>query len=233
MTDLGDPATEPPATAGAPAERPLRADAERNRRRILQAAREVFTEQGLGVTMDDIAKHAGVGVGTVYRRFPEKDELIDALFEERVSEIVALAEEALTIEDPWRGFVHFLSGQLNLQAADRGLKELLLSRSEGAARVAAARARIAPVAMQVLARAQRAGVVRADIAPTDIPMIGMTLGTLVDFTRDAHPDAWRRLLTIVLDGLRARPEDATAFSTEPLTFAELDASMACWKPARR
>ncbi|EHN09394.1 transcriptional regulator TetR family [Patulibacter medicamentivorans] len=233
MTDLGDPATEPPATAGAPAERPLRADAERNRRRILQAAREVFTEQGLGVTMDDIAKHAGVGVGTVYRRFPEKGELIDALFEERVSEIVALAEEGLTIEDPWEGFVHFLRGQLELQAADRGLKELLISHGHGSNRVTAARSRIAPIAIQLFTRAQQAGVIRADVAPTDVPMIGMTLGSLVDYTRESHPDAWRRLLAIVLDGLRVQPEVGTPLPAEPLTFEQLDQSMACWKSGRR
>src|SRR5438270_6695856 len=84
-------------------ERPLRKDAERNRRRILDAAAELFAERGLGVTLNDIAHHADVGVGTVYRRFPDKDVLIDALFEERVEEMIALAEEALQDADPWRG----------------------------------------------------------------------------------------------------------------------------------
>src|SRR5215218_6134927 len=86
--------SSPDATSTAARERPLRRDAERNRRRILEAAAEVFAERGLAVTMDDIADHAGVGVGTVYRRFPNKDLLIDALLEDRLAELVAMAERA-------------------------------------------------------------------------------------------------------------------------------------------
>ena len=82
------------------APRPLRKDAERNRERILAAARELFAEQGLTVTLDDIARHAGVGVGTVYRRFPDKEQLIDALFEDRLGEIAAVATESAEIERP-------------------------------------------------------------------------------------------------------------------------------------
>src|SRR5438270_2551864 len=89
-------------------ERPLRKDAERNRRRILDAAAELFTERGLGVTLNDIAHHADVGVGTVYRRFPNKELLIDALFEDRLAEFAKLAEDALTDSDPWHGLVGFL-----------------------------------------------------------------------------------------------------------------------------
>ena len=84
-------------------ERPLRADAERNRRLLLDAARELFAERGLGVTLDDIAHRAGLGVGTAYRRFGSRAALIDALFEERLGEIVAVAKESLEVEDPWEG----------------------------------------------------------------------------------------------------------------------------------
>ena len=106
-------------------ERPLRRDAERNRQRILDAAQELFTERGLGVTLNDIAHHAEVGVGTVYRRFPDKQQLIDALFDERIGEIVTLAEEGLADPDPWQGLTGFLERGLDLQACNRGLKELL------------------------------------------------------------------------------------------------------------
>src|SRR3954462_1928388 len=82
-------------SASPPTDRPLRRDAERTRQRILEAAREAFAEGGLAVTLDEIAHRAGVGVGTVYRRFPDKEELIDALFEERMGELVALAETSL------------------------------------------------------------------------------------------------------------------------------------------
>src|ERR1700760_3898707 len=102
-------------------ERPLRADAARNRERILAAATEVFAERGLHVTLDDIARHAGVGVGTVYRRFADKDALID----ERLAAFSQLAEEALAYESPWAGLERFLVSSLEQQAADRGLRELV------------------------------------------------------------------------------------------------------------
>src|SRR4051794_35027271 len=126
------------------AARPLRADAERNRERILAAAAEVFAERGLDVSLDDIAAHAGVGVGTVYRRFPDKDDLIDALFEAKIDGAVQLASDALEIEDPWEGLVTFIRGMCAMQAADRGFKDALLSRDRGRDRVAGARERIAP-----------------------------------------------------------------------------------------
>src|SRR4051794_21946295 len=117
--------TSDPAVAPG-AEPKLRADAARNRERILAAAAEAFAGGGLTVTLDEIARRAGVGVGTVYRRFPDKDVLIDALFEQRIAELVALAVEAREAPDAWTGLVHFFEAGLALQAADRGLKEVLL-----------------------------------------------------------------------------------------------------------
>src|ERR1700694_3164569 len=99
-------------------ERPLRRDAARNRLRILQAAREVFADRGLDASLDQIAAHAGVGVGTVYRRFPDKDALIDALFEERIGEIAAAAQRALSAPDPWEGLIGFLQQGKALRARD-------------------------------------------------------------------------------------------------------------------
>ena len=99
--------------------RPLRRDAERNRRRILDAAAAVFAEQGLGASLDEIAAHAEVGVGTVYRRFPNKEVLIDALFDDQLDGIVAIAEAGLAIEDPWDGLVHFLRGAQERQVQNR------------------------------------------------------------------------------------------------------------------
>src|SRR5215212_8386823 len=104
---------------------PLRADAERNRERILDAAREVFAERGLDVTLDEVARHAGVGVGTAYRRFPNKHVLIEALMIERIAELEATARECLADPDPWNGVATYLERALAQQAADRGLKEVL------------------------------------------------------------------------------------------------------------
>src|SRR3954453_2381050 len=127
------------------AEPRLRRDAERNRRRILAAAADAFAEGGLAVTMDEIARRAGVGVGTVYRRFPDKELLIEALFEQRIDELVALAEAARDEPDPFAGIVRFFESFVAVQAADRALKEVLIGTPRGARRVLRGRERIAPV----------------------------------------------------------------------------------------
>jgi AcrR family transcriptional regulator len=185
------------------AERPLRRDAERNRHRILEAARVVFAERGLRGSHDDIARAAGVGVGTVYRRFPDKEELIDALFEARVEEIAEIARAAVANPDPWDALVGFLIRTQELQAEDRGLMEIMLGGGRGAARATAARSLIAPLVARVLQRAKDAGVVRADIELTDLPLIQLAIATIAESSRDVAPDAWRRTMTLVLDGLRA------------------------------
>src|ERR1044071_6962450 len=107
--------------------KPLRKDAERNRRRILEAAAEVFGERGLGATLDAVAERAGVGVGTVYRRFPDKEALVDALFEERIGEIRAIAHEAAEIPDGWDALTTFMERALEMHCHDRALKELVFS----------------------------------------------------------------------------------------------------------
>ena len=202
--------------------RPLRADAERNRARILAAAAEVFADRGLDVSLDDIAAHAGVGVGTVYRRFPDKDALIDALFEEKIDRAVELADRALEIEDPWEAFTTFMRGMCRMQAGDRGFKDALLVRDRGRERVAAARERIAPRAMKLLNRAQEAGAIRSDLGPFDVPMLNLCVSLIADRTRDVAPEYWERVLTIIIDGISAQGP-ASPMPVEPLdrdTFTE-------------
>jgi AcrR family transcriptional regulator len=223
--------SSPDVTAPGCPERPLRRDAERNRRRILEAAGEVFAERGLGVTMDDIAERADVGVGTVYRRFPEKEQLIEALFEARVEELVSLAREALAEADPWEALVGFLERGQALQASNRGLKELMLSTGHGRDRVACVRERMAPLADALVQRAQASGQLRPDVEGTDLPLIQVMLGGIVDFTRDVDPDTWRRLLAIIVDGLRAR-DDSTPLTTPALHPGQIDRAMRGWKPLR-
>jgi len=203
----------------------LRSDAERNRRRILEAAATVFAERGLDVPLDDIAAAAGVGIGTVYRRFPDKDALIDALFEDKIAGVEQIARDALENEDPWAGFEAFMRGVCRLQAEDRGLKEALLTRGRGRDRVAMARGRIAPIASQVVRRAQEAGVVRADLGVFDVPLMHFAIGFVAERTRCVAPDYWERLLTILLDGVRA---DAarTPMPSDPLLSEQFLAAMA-------
>src|SRR6266540_3571783 len=186
-------------------ERPLRRDAERNRQRILDAARELFAERGLGVTLNDIAHHAGVGVGTVYRRFPDKAPLIDALFEQRLEEFVGLMNAALDDPDPWQGFAGFLERALELQAADRGLRELVLGAPGGFERVAQLRAQLYPLGERLVQRAREAGQLHAECEAQDIAVLQLMLGLVIDVAQDVEPELWRRYLGIVFQGLRADP----------------------------
>src|SRR5690349_9896582 len=125
--------------------RPLRADAERNRQLLLDAAAELFREKGSAVGLDEIARHAGVGVGTAYRRFPDKEELLEALFDARIEEIAGYAGQALEHDDPWDGFVQFMENTARLHATDRSVKEILFGGPDQRERVKRARGTISPL----------------------------------------------------------------------------------------
>ena len=213
-------------------DRPLRKDAELNRRKILDAAGELFAERGLGVTLNDVAHHAGVGVGTVYRRFPDKAQLIDELFEERLAEIHALIEKAIDDPDPWHGLSSFLENALEIQARDRAVKELLFNTPGGAERVAKMRAKMFPLATVLVARAQESGQLRPDAAAQDVPMVQLMIGTIIDLSRDFEPDLWRRCLSIVLQGLRADPGTPEPLEPAPPAPDRMQAMLTAWKPTR-
>ena len=121
--------------------RGLRRDAEANRGRILAAAAEAFAELGLEVPVDEIARRAGVGMGTLYRRFPTKSALVEAIFEEHLGRLAALAEEGLRDDDPWRGFAGFLEGTVALQAENRGFAAIVAMHLRDEKLLAAARKR--------------------------------------------------------------------------------------------
>jgi AcrR family transcriptional regulator len=208
---------------------PLRADAERNRQRLLAAAKDLFATRGLDVTLDDIARHAGVGTGTAYRRFPNKDALIDALMVDRIGELAEIARECLREPDPWVGLTSYFDRALALQAADRGLKEVLFSSGRGRERSNHARRQIAPVVTKLVRRAKEAGVVRQDIDTSDVPLINFMLNTVVDFGRDVKPDLYRRYLAIVIDGLRSR-EDLEPLPVDALHVRDFQDALARWKP---
>ena len=202
-------------SATAPFGRPLRADAERNRRRLLEAAGELFAARGLGVGLDEIARHAGVGVGTAYRRFRDKEALIEALFEDRIAGITALARRSLELEDPWEGLVAFMEGTVRTQVADRGLKEVLFGSGYGAAPMEQARRNITPLLAELVQRAQAAGRLRADVEVTDLPLIQFVISGVAEFGPELAP----RYLTLVLDGLRT--PDPSPLPVRALTPDEL------------
>jgi AcrR family transcriptional regulator len=199
------------------ATRPLRKDAERNRQRILRAAAEVFTTRGLQTSLDDVARHAGVGVGTVYRRFPDKDSLVEALFEERLQRIITLADEAWTEPDSWTALASFLEKAGEVLAADRGLREIFMYATYGRDRIESAKARMLPAVTRMLRRAQEDGQLRADVQPTDMPFIEFMLTAAAQYAGQDNRGVWRRYLTIILDGLKPQRDGTTPLPVPALT----------------
>ncbi|MCW2829318.1 MAG: TetR family transcriptional regulator, partial [Aeromicrobium sp.] len=158
--------------------RPLRADAARNRELILETAATVFAEQGLDAGYDEIARRAGVGVGTVYRRFPHRAELVQALFVSRVDEMVAIAEKAAACPEAWDGLAWFLEKALERQVVDRGLKEVMVRTATDDAHLTVGRDRIGPILAVLVERAHRDGTLRRDVGPTDIGVQLMMMSSM-------------------------------------------------------
>jgi AcrR family transcriptional regulator len=181
-------------------ERPLRADARRNRERILAAARHACAEYGSSVQMDDVARHAGVGVGTLYRHFPTKDALIDALVSEKILTTSENIRGALEIEDPWEAFAHALRANAEVMAADAALREALVRLGPDVSHAGEAHAELEALAERLVTRAQAAGVLRLDVTPQDI---GALMAGLCASMGRPKLD-WRRHLELLLDGLRTR-----------------------------
>jgi AcrR family transcriptional regulator len=181
----------------------LRADAERNRAALLTAARAIFGEHGLDASLDEIARRAGVGNATLYRRFPTRRDLIAEVFAGQMSEYVELAELALHEPDPWAAFVGYLTRLFELQATDRGLSELLVSTTfDDDERLSTLRAAAQRGASEVIARAQRAGTLRSDFTRHDISILMRANAGVVQASLE--PDAWKRQLVLLLDGLARR-----------------------------
>ncbi|MEZ0493494.1 TetR/AcrR family transcriptional regulator [Kineococcus sp. TBRC 1896] len=195
----------------------LRSDAARNRERLLRAAGELFAQHGFDVTLNDIAHHAGVGVGTAYRRFANKEEVIDALFEERMRDVADVAEAALAEPDAWEGLLTFITRALHMQFGDRGLNEIMNNPAMGDARVAEVRDRIAPMVTALVERARHQGVVRPDFDQSDIIFLQVALSAIMERTRSVSPDLYRRYLAMFLDGVSTRRDTFTPLPVAPLT----------------
>jgi AcrR family transcriptional regulator len=201
------PAVEPLETG-----RSLRADARRNRQAVIDAAKQLFAEKGLDAQMPDLARAANVGVGTVYRHFPTKDELIAAIAAEQFDDMAERARVALEAADAWDGLCDFIRFSIQIQADDRGLCEVMGSRPD-VMDDAARSAGLGELCDALVKRAQQSGQLRPDIDWQDIPMISCGLGHM---THDGPPPSagrWPRLVEIILDGLRA---PGTGSLPEPL-----------------
>ncbi|MGX6600718.1 TetR/AcrR family transcriptional regulator [Micromonosporaceae bacterium Da 78-11] len=203
-----------------PAPTPIRADARRNRASLVAAAQEVFGDAGLDAPLDDVAKRAGVGSATLYRRFSNRQELLWEVFADRMSAYLRAADEALAMADPWAAFVGFLHHACELQAGDRGLSELLTTTVvEVDDRLTRLRLLGRERAAALIARAQATGELRLDFTPQDFILILMANDGLVRRTAEHAPDSWRRQLALTVDGLHrsaateappAPPESAIA-----------------------
>jgi len=214
--------------------RRLRRDAERNRQRILAAAAEVFTQRGLEATLDDVARAAGVGVGTVYRRFPDKESLIGELFKDRIDALVAVAEDACAVADPWQGLVSYLEFAARSMAGDLGLRQLMMYAAYGREQVAYASNRMRPVVTRLVERAQAAGELRDDFRAPDVKLIVFMLASVAEYTYRVQPDIWRRYLTLIIDGMRPHRDGVTVLPVPALSAAQLEDSMRApeQRPAR-
>ena len=220
------------AVSGEP-ERPLRRDAARNRERILQAAGDLFRQRGLGASLNDIAHHAGVGVGTVYRHFPDKDQLIEGLFEQHFEQLVAHMEEALADPDPWHGLTSFMRLASDMQASDRAIKDLMTGRHQGLDRIARVRARLMPMGEELVRRAHACGRLREDVDAADLPLIQGMMGPLIDASAAIDHELYRRYLDIIIRGIADRPDLEPPLSTPPIELDRVDEIMFSFSRARR
>lgn len=182
----------------------MRVDAERNRERILDAARAVFTEQGLDVSLNEVARRAGVGVATLFRRFPTRDDLLAAVFAEKMTAYVVAIDDAVAHPDPWEGFCGFVEHACQMQADDRAFADVLALTFPLGPSFEAELAHAARSLAQLITKAQASGQLRSDFVHQDVPLILMANAGVVAATRDAAPEASRRLVAMLLQSLSSQ-----------------------------
>ena len=189
---------------------PLRADAARNRKAIVDTARSVFAEQGLDVALDEIARRAGIGNATLYRRFPSRADLVAAVFAEQMADHVAAVKAALGDPDPWAGLGSYLTAIAAMQANDRGLADLVTMDLSAAPEIESLRAQAFAGLVTLLERAKAAGALRAEFNPEDVLVLLMANAGLVERTHGsagtASAPAWCTCSSMGC-GPRQRPKD--------------------------
>jgi AcrR family transcriptional regulator len=199
----------------------LRADAARNRERIVAAAIEVFAERGLEASTADIAARAGVGEATLFRRFPTKDDLITAIVSVMLEDAAAVATSCLEEEDPWRGVERFLYEMADRAAQDHGITDANKERCMASPSLAHERGRVLDLTAQLVRRAQAADAIRDDIAGQDLMFL---MGAVASISELPFPglrdDLWKRYLGIVLDGLRPAGTSKLRPGVPPRRFIE-------------
>jgi AcrR family transcriptional regulator len=219
---MGQREPSSPVEQGEPC-RPLRRDARRNRDALVNAGREAFARHGLQAPLEGVARDAGVAIGTLYRHFPTRLDLVQAIVVEKLHAWLAAAERAAELDDAWAGFCLYLETVCALQADDRGFNDVASMQLPVSGCLAGVQTRIHLLGVRILARAQEQGCVRDDVTPEDLAFVIWSHGRVVEATRDVAPGVWRRHLGLLLDGFRAgraHPLDEPA-----LTPAQLEQAM--------
>ncbi|WP_158641387.1 TetR/AcrR family transcriptional regulator [Amycolatopsis eburnea] len=188
-----------PTTDNAPARR----DARRNRERLLECARRAFADRGAGAALDGIARDAGLVVGTLYRHFPTRLDLLCAVLEPKLRRVVGEVTAATGLDDPWEGLRTLLEVLGTAQAGDQAFADFLARRFPGDERTEAVHNEICALSQGVLDRAQAAGVVRPDVTGADLFLVLWASARIAEVTWHASPSLWRRHMHLALDGFRA------------------------------
>ena len=181
----------------------MRADALRNRQQLMTAAVELFAERGVDVPLDEVARRAGVSIGTLYNHFPNRGALLDAVLPDWAAEVDRVAEAALADPDPWRGFVGFMDGLFDIQARNAPMNDAIARTPVGPVDVASECGRTGGVLESVVNRARAAGVLRPDFGAGDLATMIGAMSKVIALS-DGDDAVWRRHLGFVLDGLRAK-----------------------------
>jgi len=226
---------EPPGAADAQASNRLRADAARNRAAIVAVARDVFAEQGLEAPLELIAARAGVGIATLYRRFPTREKLVAAALTDKVAEYAEAAEQALAVADPWSGFAGFVQRICELQASDRGLSDLLSMTLSADEQIEQLRRKANDRVITLIERAKADGTLRQDFAGEDLVLLLIATAAVMHVTGADAPGAWRRFVALALDAFRR--QDSPGLPEPPTTaqmtraMLRLAAERGCGRPA--
>ncbi|MFB2600135.1 TetR/AcrR family transcriptional regulator [Herbiconiux sp. P17] len=202
-----------------PTRMPWRRDAQERHDRLIVAARREFAARGVDASLERIARDADVAIGTLYRHFPTRLDLLLAALEPRVREFLDGSEKALEIDDPWEAFVSYLENLFRVQAGDRGFNDFLSRRFPGSAETERIHDEMCRQIDDVLTRAQEAGKARPDITLADIVNLIWSNGRMMDATSITAPNAWRRQLFLMLDAYRA--DGAHPIPEPPMTDQQL------------
>ncbi|MFD3805438.1 TetR/AcrR family transcriptional regulator [Streptomyces sp. NPDC058619] len=200
---------------------PVRRDARRNRELLVAAARETFAAQGLDAPLDEIARRAGVGNATLYRHFPTRADLVEEVFHGALTGTVTAGDTAREADDAWHALAAYLATVFAVLAADRGTNDLMTTGVEGVPSLDAVHAHNRETMELLILRARRQGTVRPDVTTEDVLFSLAALGRAVPALTATAPQAWRRYLTLFLDGLRTAGTPPTALPAAALAPAQL------------